>query len=216
MHDLVIRNGTVIDGTGAAPRIADVAVQNGRIAAVGTVAEAGREELDATGLIVTPGFIDLHTHYDGQALWSPRLNPSSAHGVTTVIIGNCGVGFAPCRPQDRDLLCDTMEGVEDIPGTGRAFPNISMRWTLFRVTSMSARCCRIRRCAFSRWVNEERSASLPMTRTWPKLPGWCTKPSAPGPLALPRRALRSTGAKTVRWFRHSASRGANWSLPRKR
>ena len=116
MYDLVIRNGTIIDGTGTPGKIADLAVRDGKIVEVGKVEEAGKEEFDARGLIVTPGFIDLHTHYDGQALWSSRLNPSSSHGVTTAILGNCGVGFAPCRPQDRELLCDTMEGVEDIPG----------------------------------------------------------------------------------------------------
>jgi N-acyl-D-amino-acid deacylase len=115
-YDLVIRGGLVADGTGAEPRIADVAVKDGVIAAVGKVDGAGREEVDARGLLVTPGFIDLHTHYDGQAIWSQRINPSSSHGVTTVVMGNCGVGFAPCRPQDRDLLCSAMEGVEDIPG----------------------------------------------------------------------------------------------------
>jgi N-acyl-D-aspartate/D-glutamate deacylase len=115
-HDLVVRGGLVVDGTGAPPRRADVAVTNGVIAAVGHSLGSGREEIDATGLVVTPGFIDLHTHYDGQAIWSQRINPSSSHGVTTVVMGNCGVGFAPCRPADRELLCATMEGVEDIPG----------------------------------------------------------------------------------------------------
>jgi len=114
-YDLVIRNGTVIDGTGAEPRDADVAVRDGRIAAVGDVAAAGREEIDAGGLVVTPGFVDIHTHYDGQATWDERFVPSSGHGVTTVLMGNCGVGFAPCRPQDRDTLIRVMEGVEDIP-----------------------------------------------------------------------------------------------------
>ena len=107
--DLIIRNGTVIDGTGAEPREADIAVQDGRIAG------AGREEIDARGMAVTPGFVDIHTHYDGQVTWDDRFTPSSGHGVTTVLMGNCGVGFAPCRPQDRDTLIKVMEGVEDIP-----------------------------------------------------------------------------------------------------
>ena len=102
--DLVVRNGTVIDGTGGEPREADVAVQDGRIAAVGRSPARGREEIDARGLLVTPGFVDVHTHYDGQATWDDRFTPSSGHGVTTVVMGNCGVGFAPCRPQDRDTL----------------------------------------------------------------------------------------------------------------
>jgi N-acyl-D-aspartate/D-glutamate deacylase len=114
-YDVVIRGGTVVDGTGGEPYVADVAVKNGRIAAVGVVAGRGREEIDATGQLVTPGFVDIHTHYDGQASWDERMQPSSWHGVTTVVMGNCGVGFAPCRPGDRDLLIRLMEGVEDIP-----------------------------------------------------------------------------------------------------
>ena len=113
--DLVIRNGTVLDGTGADPVKADIAVSGNRIVAVGAVGGTGAEELDATGLIVTPGFIDTHTHYDGQAIWSDRLLPSTQHGVTTAIMGNCGVGFAPCRKEDHEELVCLMEGVEDIP-----------------------------------------------------------------------------------------------------
>jgi N-acyl-D-amino-acid deacylase len=114
-YDLVVRNGTVVDGTGADPVQADVAVKDGRIVAVGRVAGSGANEIEARDRIVTPGFIDVHTHYDGQLTWSDRLSPSSNHGVTTVVTGNCGVGFAPCRPQDRDNLIRLMEGVEDIP-----------------------------------------------------------------------------------------------------
>jgi len=104
-----IRNGAVIDGSGAPARQADVAILGDMIAEVGQVEGAGRREIDASGLIVTPGFVDVHTHYDGQAIWSDRLIPSSDHGVTTVVIGNCGVGFAPCRPEDRDELVELME-----------------------------------------------------------------------------------------------------------
>ena len=114
--DLVIRGGTIVDGSGAPRFTGDVAVQGGWIVRVGQVEGRGREEIDATGLLVTPGFVDLHTHYDGQSIWSDRLNPSSDHGVTTVLIGNCGIGFAPCRPEDRQDLIELMEGVEDIPG----------------------------------------------------------------------------------------------------
>ena len=114
-YDLIVRNGTVIDGTGAEPREVDVAIQDGRIAAIGHIGGSGREEIDAKGLAVTPGFVDIHTHYDGQVTWDDRFSPSSGHGVTTVLMGNCGVGFAPCRPEDRDTLMNVMEGVEDIP-----------------------------------------------------------------------------------------------------
>ncbi|QZY46884.1 N-acyl-D-amino-acid deacylase family protein [Mycolicibacterium austroafricanum] len=115
-YDLVIRGGTIVDGLGGEPFTGDVAVRDGVIVSVGTVDAAGTREIDADGLLVTPGFVDLHTHYDGQAIWSDRLTPSSAHGVTTAVMGNCGVGFAPCRPADHDVLVDVMAGVEDIPG----------------------------------------------------------------------------------------------------
>ncbi len=113
--DLVIRNGNIVDGSGAAPFEGDLAISKGRIAAVGKIAGGGAEEIDAKGRIVTPGFVDIHTHYDGQATWDTRLAPSSIHGVTTVVMGNCGIGFAPVRPQDHDRLISLMEGVEDIP-----------------------------------------------------------------------------------------------------
>lgn len=113
--DLVIRGGTVIDGSGGAPYAADVGVRDGLIAAVAPNLPAGAQEIDATGRIVTPGFVDIHTHYDGQATWDERMQPSSWHGVTTAVMGNCGVGFAPCKPEDHDRLIRLMEGVEDIP-----------------------------------------------------------------------------------------------------
>ena len=115
MYDLVIRRGTILDGSGGNPFVADVAILDGVIVRVGEVAEPGREEIAAAGLMVTPGFIDVHTHYDGQLTWSNQVSPSSGHGVTTVVTGNCGVGFAPCRPQDRQRLVQLLEGVEDIP-----------------------------------------------------------------------------------------------------
>jgi N-acyl-D-aspartate/D-glutamate deacylase len=117
MHDLVIRGGTVHDGTGAEPRTADVAIDDGRVTEVGRVEGEARRTLDADGLLVTPGFVDVHVHYDGQATWDTQLLPSSWHGVTTVVAGNCGVGFAPVRPEDHQRLIELMEGVEDIPGT---------------------------------------------------------------------------------------------------
>ncbi len=117
MHDLVIRNGTVIDGTGAARRHADVAIDGDRIVAVGDDVGAARRELDADGLAVTPGWVDLHTHYDGQVTWDSFLAPSSTNGVTSVVMGNCGVGFAPAHADKHDWLIALLEGVEDIPGT---------------------------------------------------------------------------------------------------
>ena len=113
--DLVIRNGTLYDGSGGDPNEADIAVTGGKISAIGGAIPKGREELCAKGKIVTPGFVDVHTHYDAQVTWSSRINPSSWNGVTTVMIGNCGVGFAPCKPHQRDKLGELMEGVEDIP-----------------------------------------------------------------------------------------------------
>ncbi|TPG31701.1 N-acyl-D-amino-acid deacylase family protein [Mycolicibacterium hodleri] len=115
-YDLVIRGGTVIDGSGGARRTADVAVSDGVITAVGAVDGKGHREIDADGALVTPGFVDIHTHYDGQVTWDSRLQPSSTHGVTTALMGNCGMGFAPVRPDDHDILIELMEGVEDLPG----------------------------------------------------------------------------------------------------
>ncbi|HEY8525082.1 MAG TPA: amidohydrolase family protein [Acidimicrobiales bacterium] len=131
MHDLVVRGGTVVDGTGTPARTADVAIDGGRITAVGRLAgEAARRTIDADGLLVTPGVVDIHTHYDGQATWDPELAPSSWHGVTTVVMGNCGVGFAPVRPGREDWLIQLMEGVEDIPGAALS-EGIAWGWETF-------------------------------------------------------------------------------------
>ena len=120
MHDLVIRNGLVVDGTGSPGRRADVAIDGGVVSIVGEVSERGREEIEAEGKLVTPGFVDIHTHFDGQVTWDPLLTPSFWHGVTTVVMGNCGVGFAPAAPNRREWLIGLMEGVEDIPGSALA------------------------------------------------------------------------------------------------
>ncbi len=130
MHDLVIRNGVVVDGTGTERRSADVAVDGGTITAVEPGVGPGREEIDATDRLVTPGVVDVHTHYDGQATWDPELTPSSWHGVTTTVFGNCGVGFAPARPDEHEWLIQLMEGVEDIPGAALA-DGIDWRWETF-------------------------------------------------------------------------------------
>ncbi len=130
MHDLIIRGGTLVDGTGAPARIADVAIDNGLITEVGEVKGEARREIDAKGLLVTPGFVDIHTHYDGQVTWDEYLSPSCWHGVTTVVMGNCGVGFAPARPDRHDWLITLMEGVEDIPGSALA-EGIKWNWETF-------------------------------------------------------------------------------------
>jgi N-acyl-D-aspartate/D-glutamate deacylase len=130
MHDLVIRGGTVVDGTGDAPRTADVAVRDGVIVEVGRVDGPARRTVDADGLVVTPGFVDVHTHFDGQATWDPHLTPSCWHGVTTAVLGNCGVGFAPVRRGREQWLIELMEGVEDIPGTALA-EGIQWGWESF-------------------------------------------------------------------------------------
>ena len=130
MHQLVVRGGTVVDGTGTLGRSADVAIDGGTITEVGQVAAAGETEIDAAGRLVTPGFVDVHTHYDGQVTWDPLLTPSINHGVTTVVMGNCGVGFAPVRPDRHDWLIGLMEGVEDIPGAALS-AGIKWGWETF-------------------------------------------------------------------------------------
>lgn len=130
MLDLIIRGGTIVDGTGAAPVVGDIGVQGDRIVAVGKVEGPARREIDANGLVITPGWVDIHTHYDGQATWDAVMAPSSWHGVTTAIMGNCGVGFAPVRPGQQDFLIQLMEGVEDIPGAALA-EGIDWKWETF-------------------------------------------------------------------------------------
>src|ERR1700722_4567487 len=130
VHDLIITGGTLVDGTGTAARPADIAVDSGRITEVGTVQGGATQVIEADGLLVTPGWVDVHTHYDGQVTWDSELAPSSWHGVTTLVMGNCGVGFAPARPDRHDWLIGLMEGVEDIPGTALA-EGLSWEWESF-------------------------------------------------------------------------------------
>ena len=130
IHDLVIRNGSIVDGSGKKPFLGDIAIDDGKITKVGEVINSGKKEIDADGNLVSPGWVDIHTHYDGQVCWDPYLTPSSWHGVTTVVMGNCGVGFAPVKPGDENFLIQLMEGVEDIPGTA-LHEGIDWEWETF-------------------------------------------------------------------------------------
>jgi N-acyl-D-aspartate/D-glutamate deacylase len=129
-YDLVIRGGAIADGKGTPLFEADVAISDGKIVEVGPVAGTGTEEIDARGKLVAPGFVDVHSHYDGQAIWDDRLLCSGWHGITTTVMGNCGVGFAPVRPEHRDTLVEMMEGVEDIPGPVMR-EGLTWEWTSF-------------------------------------------------------------------------------------
>lgn len=167
MHDLVIRNGTVVDGTGGDRFAGDVAVDGGRISAIGRVGGRGRREIDARHLLVAPGWVDVHTHYDGQVTWDPVLAPSSWHGVTTVVMGNCGVGFAPVRPGQEAFLIELMEGVEDIPGTA-LHEGIDWQWesfpeyldTLARMERVLDVAAQVPHCAIRAYVLGERAHDL--------------------------------------------------------
>ena len=130
MFDLIIKNGSIYDGKGSKPYQADIAILNEKIVEIGDIKGEGKKVIDAEGKIVTPGFVDIHTHYDGQVTWDPYLRPSTYHGVTTVVMGNCGVGFSPCKPDQRDWLIGLMEGVEDIPGTA-LHEGIDWEWESF-------------------------------------------------------------------------------------
>jgi N-acyl-D-aspartate/D-glutamate deacylase len=130
MHDLVIRNGKIVDGTGRSAQTGDIAIDGGVVAGVGGKAGAARREIDAGGLLVTPGWVDVHTHYDGQVVWDPYVTPSSWHGVTTVIMGNCGVGFAPVKRGSEEYLLNLMDAVEDIP-TQTLAAGIKFEWESF-------------------------------------------------------------------------------------
>ena len=209
MHDLVIRKGTIVDGTGRERFTGDVAIDGGVIVAVGRVAERGRREIDAAGLLVTPGWVDVHTHYDGQVTWDPILAPSSWHGVTTLVMGNCGVGFAPRRPGEENFLIELMEGVEDIPGTA-LHEGIDWRWESFpeyldalaampRVLDVAAQ---VPHCALRAYVLGDRAHDRRDRRRRDRRDGAPdrTRRCAPARSASPPRA-RSCTARGTAWCR---------------
>jgi len=206
--DLVLRNGTVIDGSGGEPFRADVAVAGGIITEVGRVGGAGREEIDAEGFLITPGFVDIHTHYDGQVTWDSRLQPSSLHGVTTAVMGNCGVGFAPVRPSDHAMLIELMEGVEDIPGAALA-EGLPWTWSSFpeyldaieRTPHDIDVCAQIPHGALRVYVMGERGA-----RREAATDGEIATMSELVEQALAAGALGFTSSRTVQ---HRTSRGAH-------
>ena len=205
-YDLVIRGGTLADGTGATLREADIAINGARIAAVGAVSGSGREEINAKGQLVTPGFVDIHTHYDGQATWDQQIAPSSWHGVTTAVMGNCGVGFAPVRPKDHNRLIELMEGVEDIPGAA-LHEGLSWDWQSFPdyLDTLAARrfdidiCAQLPHGALRVFVMGERGANL--------------DPASPGDIAemrsLTAEAMRAgaIGFSTSRTINHRTVTG---------
>lgn len=204
--DMVIRGGSVADGLGGPLVEADIAVLDGRIAEVGRVAAQGKEEIDARGLLVTPGFVDIHTHYDGQAIWDARLNPSSWHGVTTVAMGNCGVGFAPVRTQDRERLIELMEGVEDIPGAA-LHEGLDWQWESFAeyLAALDGRqrdidiCAHLPHGALRVYVMGERAARLEPA----------TDEDIAGMRRLAAEAARAgaIGFSTTRSINHRTARG---------
>ncbi len=171
MHELVIRNGKVVDGTGAPARVADVAIDGATITAVGGDISPGKREIDASGQLVTPGWVDVHTHYDGQVTWDPYRSPSSWHGVTTIVMGNCGVGFAPVRPDQHEFLIELMEGVEDIPGTALA-EGICWGWETFpeyldvidRIERAIDVAAQVPHCAIRAYVLGDRAHDIDVTQ----------------------------------------------------
>jgi N-acyl-D-aspartate/D-glutamate deacylase len=209
-YDLIIRNGTIVDGTGAPRFTGDVGIKDGLIAAVGKVHGDAAQEIDAGGKVVAPGWVDVHTHYDGQATWDQEMSPSSWHGVTTVIMGNCGVGFAPAAPDRHEWLIRLMEGVEDIPGTALA-EGMKWDWETFpeyldalerlpRTVDVGTHVPHgMVRCAPMCWATASARAPFPRRRTSKRWPTSSRTGCAPGPWAFRPAAPSCTARSTVKW-----------------
>ena len=209
MHDIAIRGGSIIDGLGNPAFTGDVAITGDRIVQVGGKAGPARRNVDATGKLVTPGWVDVHTHYDGQATWDKILGPSSWHGVTTIMFGNCGVGFAPCRPQHRTALIDLMEGVEDIPGIALA-EGLKWDWQSFpdyldaleRLPRTIDIAAQVPHHPLRVFVMGERAINREVATEDDIDQCGCSpnRPCAPAPTASRRPARTCTRRRPVTWF----------------
>ena len=209
MHDLIIRGGTIADGSGQPTSTGDVAVDGSIVTAVGAVEGPARRVIEADGLLVTPGWVDIHTHYDGQATWDPEVSPSGWHGVTTVVMGNCGVGFAPARASDRGWLIQLMEGVEDIPGAALA-EGMNWNWETFgeyldeleRTDRVLDVASLVPHGALAPTSSVRAGPTTwPTAKRSPRWQRWCARPSWPAPSAHRRHAPSSIGPRTASWRR---------------
>ena len=223
MHDIVIRGGTIVDGTGRAAFSGDVAIAGGRIAGVGGKQGPGKREIDAAGLLVTPGWVDVHTHYDGQAMWDPLITPSSWHGVTTVMFGNCGVGFAPVKKEHRGALMDLMEGVEEIPNPVLA-AGLTWEWETFpqfmdalerrpHAIDIGAQAAHL---PLRVYVMGDRAVNRRRSTTSPRCGGSPSRLCNAARSVSPPRAQIRTRPPTANWCRRATPTPTNWSASARR